>query len=87
MYSFLPISFRLKELDKRRINQIHLGFRVLILFACVCVLLAALYNDYADEDIPNVARYEEPAAEPSVCPSPSPVPLSDSDDNALRQSI
>ncbi len=37
----------------------------------LCVLLAALYNDYADEDIPDVdpsdlTTNEEPAAEPSV---------------------
>ena len=43
-------------------------------------LLAALYNDYADEDIPDVdtSEYlttnEEPAAELSVPPSPCPVP-------------
>ena len=46
-------------------------------------LLAALYNDYADEDIPDVdpSEYlttnEEPAAELSVPPSPCPVPPPD----------
>ena len=46
-------------------------------------LIAALYNDYADEDIPDVdpSEYlttnEEPAAELSVSPSPCPVPTPD----------
>ncbi len=45
----------------------------------LCFLLAALYNDYADEDIPDLApsdltTNEEPAEEPSVSPSPCPVP-------------
>ena len=50
------------------------------------VLLAALYNDYADEDIPDVdpsdylTANEEPAAEPSVSPSPCPVPGPPPDD-------
>ena len=49
----------------------------------MCVLLAALYNDYANEDIPDVdpsdylTASEEPAAEPSVSPSPCPVPPPD----------
>jgi hypothetical protein len=49
----------------------------------LCVLLAALYNDYANEDIPDVdpsdylTASEEPAAEPSVSPSPCPVPPPD----------
>ena len=52
----------------------------------MCVLLAALYNDYADEDIPDVdpsdylTANEEPAAEPSVSPSPCPVPWPPPDD-------
>ena len=61
----------------------------LILFN-IFVLLAALYNDYADEDIPDVDEdipdvdpsevcmeeqpADEPAVEPSVTPSTSPVP-------------
>ena len=45
----------------------------------ICCLLAALYNDYADEDIPDIDQSElfmddQPAAEPSVSPSTSPVP-------------
>ena len=49
----------------------------------MCVLLAALYNDYADEDIPDVdpsdylTTNEEPAVESSVSPSPCPVPSDD----------
>jgi hypothetical protein len=40
------------------------------------VLLAALYNDYADEDIPDVdpsdlTANEEPAAEPSISHHPA----------------
>ncbi len=49
----------------------------------MCVLLAALYNDYADEDIPDVDPFdyltanEEPAVESSVSPSPCPAPPPD----------
>jgi hypothetical protein len=49
----------------------------------LCVLLAALYNDYAEEDIPdvdpsdNLTASDEPAAAPSVSPSPCPVPPPD----------
>ena len=48
----------------------------------ICFLLAALYNDYADEDIPDIDQSElfmddQPAAEPSASPSKSPVPPPD----------
>ena len=45
-----------------------------------------MYNDYADEDVPDVdpsdylTANEEPAAEPSVSPSPCPVPGPPPDD-------
>ena len=64
-------------------------YSALILFN-IFVLLAALYNDYADEDIPDVDEdipdvdpsevcmeeqpADDPAVEPSVTPSTSPVP-------------
>ena len=57
----------------------------------MCVLLAALYNNYANEDIPDVdpsdylTANEEPAAEPSVSPSPGPVP-GPSPDDGMRPS-
>ena len=45
-------------------------------------MFAALYNDYADEDIPDADP--EPNPEPSVPPSPSPVPPFDVADDMAQ---
>ena len=54
------------------------------------MLLAALYNDYADEDIPDVDESEPPVDEsaepPSVSLSPSPVPVPDMRPGSLSPS-
>ena len=45
-------------------------------------MFAALYNDYADEDVPDADP--EPNPEPSVSPSPSPVPPLDVADDMAQ---
>ena len=58
------------------------------------MLLAALYNDYVDGDIPDMDQYEDSelymddqqAAEPSVSPSTNPVPPPDMRPDSLNPS-